>query len=295
MEERPLVDGFLLGLPKCGTTWLAEVLSQNPSIDFSNPKEPNILSSHDGTFDRIYSEPDYESYLRVFSGNGFRIDGSVHTFSCPLAPERVFGINPQARFLICLRQPVERALSHWKMIRDSGADRRGGADWYDFETAWADQRLKEDSIWSDSMARWLEIFEKEQFLFIDSIRMREEPENVLSEITSHFDLESFEYDCDSKKESNTARSRKRMTPTGNAFKAMIRLIPQPIRNVLAKPLQRRSLNIYDLPIISIPGELVSLTKEHYEICAEEVIPDLRRFEEMTGFQTSHWQDAFDIS
>ncbi len=142
VEERPLVDGFLLGLPKCGTTWLAGVLSQNPSVDFSSPKEPNILASHHGTFGRDTSDPDLDEYGRAFSGNGFRVDGSVHAFSCPLAPNRVLQINSGARFVICLREPIERAFSHWKMVRDNMADRMHGADWSDFETAWGDQRLK---------------------------------------------------------------------------------------------------------------------------------------------------------
>ena len=97
VEEGPLVDGFLLGLPKCGTTWLANILSQNPSIAFSEPKEPNIIATHRGTFGRTLEEPNLEEYGKVFSGGGFRVDGSVHAFSCPLAPERVFCVIPQVR------------------------------------------------------------------------------------------------------------------------------------------------------------------------------------------------------
>ena len=32
MPEVPEVGAFLLGAPKCGTTWLAEVLTQHPEI-----------------------------------------------------------------------------------------------------------------------------------------------------------------------------------------------------------------------------------------------------------------------
>ena len=46
----PKVDAFLLGAPKCGTTWLAEALTQHPRVCVSNPKEPNIIASHKGTF-----------------------------------------------------------------------------------------------------------------------------------------------------------------------------------------------------------------------------------------------------
>ena len=293
VEERPMVDGFLLGMPKCGTTWLAGGLTQNPGIDFSEPKEPNILASHRGTFGRDASDPDLDEYRRAFSGNGFRVDGSVHAFSCPLAPNRVLQINPEARFVVCLREPVERAFSHWKMVRDNMADRRHGADWSDFETAWGDQRLKDDSIWSASMARWLEIFERGRFLIIDSKRMRVAPDVVLGEINAHFGLGEFEYDFLSEKNANASLGRRGVTPLGRAFKAAVRIIPNSVRGVLAKPLQKRSLNIYGLPLISRKGEDSSLTKGHYQTCEGEVVPDLERFEKLTGFQTGHWLEAFE--
>jgi hypothetical protein len=292
VEERPVVDGFLLGMPKCGTTWLAGVLSQNPSIDFSDPKEPNILASHRGTFGRDTTNPDLDEYGRVFSGSGFRVDGSVHAFSCPLTPNRVLQINPQARFVVCLRDPVERAFSHWKMVRDNMADRRHGADWSDFETAWGDQRLKDDSLWSASMARWLERFGIERFLIVDSSRMRVSPDVILGEINSHFGLGEFEYDYLSEKNANASLGRRGATPLGRGFKAAVRIIPKTVRDVLARPLQKRLLNIYDLPLISRKGEKSPLTKSHYQICEGEVVPDLFEFERITGFSTKKWLSNF---
>lgn len=291
MVERPLVDGFLLGLPKCGTTWLAGVLSQNQSISFSSPKEPNILASHRGTFGRDESEPDLQKYERSFSGGGFRIDGSVHAFSCPLAPRRVFEINPEARFIICLREPVERAFSHWKMVRDDMADRIHGADWSAFGAAWSDERLKGDSIWSDSMERWLNFFELERFLFVDSRDLRNSPELVLRDIDSHLGIDEYEYDLERGGKSNESRNRRAVTGVGVAFKRVVRFIPESTRNILSMPLQKRSINIYDLPIISREGEASQLGSEHYNTCATEVISDLERFEVVSGFSTSHWVEG----
>ena len=294
MADRPPVDGFILGLPKCGTTWLAEILSQNPSISFSSPKEPNILASHRGTFGRHDDNPDFGEYNEVFEGDGFRIDGSIHAFSCPKAPMRVLDVNPDARFVVCLREPVERAFSHWKMVRDTGADRTHGADWSEFSIAWEDQRLRDDSIWSVSMARWLGVFEKDRFLCVDSARMRSEPEEVLDEITSHLFLDQFEYDCKIEVNANLATKRRRSTLLGRCMKSLIGLIPGSLRGKLAGPLQRRSLNIYNLPIISRRGEVSILGREHYRICQREVVPDLERFEEITGFSTGHWLEVFDL-
>lgn len=288
MEERPLVDGFLLGLPKCGTTWLSSVLSQNQSVSFSEPKEPNILASHHGTFGRDVSEPDLQKYERSFSGGGFRIDGSVHAFSCPLAPKRVFEINPESRFIVCLREPVERAFSHWKMVRDNMADRRHGADWIDFEVAWSDDRLKADSVWSVSMKRWLNFFDIDRFLFVDSQDLRDRPEMVLKKINSHLGISEYEYILGGLTGANKSENRRGVTSIGVIFKRVVRLIPERIRKVLSNPLQNKSLNIYDLPIISKKGEDTPLREYHYNICVSEVVPDLEKFEQISGFSTSHW-------
>ena len=83
-----------------------------------------------------------------------------------------------------------------------------------------------------------------------------------------------------------------MTRLGSVFKRVIRLIPQNIRGGLARPLQKRSLNIYDLPLISKRGESSTLTEEYYRMCAEEVVPDMEEFEAITGFPTQQWVDSF---
>ena len=54
------VDIFLIGVPKAGTTWLANTLNQHKEIILSDPKEPNIIASHKGTFIRQNESPDWE-------------------------------------------------------------------------------------------------------------------------------------------------------------------------------------------------------------------------------------------
>ncbi len=44
------MDVFLIGVPKAGTTWLSNILNQHPGICLSDPKEPNFIATHKGTF-----------------------------------------------------------------------------------------------------------------------------------------------------------------------------------------------------------------------------------------------------
>ena len=56
-DSVPNVGAFLLGAPKSGTTWLASALEQHPEICVSDPKEPNEVATHKGTFGRDAGEP----------------------------------------------------------------------------------------------------------------------------------------------------------------------------------------------------------------------------------------------
>ena len=62
------LDALIVGVPKAGTTWLANVLSQNPKIILSEPKEPNVIASHKGTFGRDTMNPDWSKYDDYFNG-----------------------------------------------------------------------------------------------------------------------------------------------------------------------------------------------------------------------------------
>ena len=62
----------------------------------SNPKEPNLVASHKGTFVRDDVEPNWSEYDSFFSGSGLRMDASVHTFGCPIAPTRKISTSSHA-------------------------------------------------------------------------------------------------------------------------------------------------------------------------------------------------------
>jgi len=289
------VDAFIVGVPKAGTTWLANVISQNPGVALSDPKEPNVIASHKGTFGRDTRDPDWSRYDECFSGEGIRIDASIHSFACPLAPTRMSSRMPGIPMILCLREPVSRAVSHWKMIRDTEEDVRNGEDWADFSVAWADDRLSDDSHYGQSMQRWLEHFSLEQFLIIDSQRMRREPEAVLSEVEAFLGLDNHSYDLDPSRHANSATDRRPITTIGRLVRAAFSLIPNFAKRPIVTRLQARDINIYAAPVISRKAEKFSAGPEHYSICSDSVCEDLRLFESLTGFDTSRWVDNIESS
>ena len=284
------VDVFLIGAPKAGTTWLGHTLNQHPGISLSNPKEPNIVATHKGTFLRVEDEPDWSKYEGCFRNEGLRLDASVHTFACPMAPQRIHDKFPDARFILCLREPVSRTVSHWNMIRNNGADFENNTDWTDFQVAWTDERLRVDSMYGTSMRRWLEHFDLNRFLVVDSSRLKEEPLNVLRETEDFLKLDEAEYDLDPSRHSNSAATRRPMTGFGIFVSRAFSLIPNLVKSPVVRYLQKRDLNIYKLPMLSRKGSVFLLDNSHYLTCGEELCKELDLFESLTGFKTVAWKD-----
>ena len=283
------MEVFLIGVPKAGTTWLSNILDQHPGVNLSDPKEPNFVASHKGTFERNEDEPDWPKYADFFSGDGLKMDASVHTFSCPIAPERIKSNFPDARFILCLREPVSRTVSHWNMIRSTGEDRENDRNWIDFEEAWLDDSLRVDSLYGTSMTNWLEHFDLDRFVIIDSSRMRSEPMIVVREVELFLGVEEWDYDVNMDRHANTASSNRKTTVIGTLVMFGFSLVPKFVKSPIVKFLQRKDWNIYRLPVLSTEEEDVPLGDQHYSACGEELCDEISLFGSLTGFDHSGWE------
>ncbi|MGY6274893.1 sulfotransferase family protein [Methylomonas sp. MgM2] len=128
---------FILGAPKCGTTSLAAWLSEHPQVYMSPHKEP----LHFNTGDAWITTPDREDYERLFRGaNEQHIavgEASPWYLYSPAAVRNIEEYSPNARYIVCLRNPVEMAYSLHEQLVVSGSEHIE-----DFEKAWnlIDQR-----------------------------------------------------------------------------------------------------------------------------------------------------------
>ena len=286
----PEVDVFLIGVPKAGTTWLAYTLDQHHSITLSDPKEPNIIASHRGTFVRSNEEPNWEKFHTLFSEKGLKLDASIHAFACPYSPSRIKKKLPEAKFILCLREPVSRTFSHWNMIQNTRESVDSDVDWSTFEKAWSDNRLRDDSMYGVSMSRWLKEFNLDKFLIIDSTILKTDPLSILKRVEDFLGLDAIEYSIDENRHSNSAVSRRPMTTVGKVTRGIFSLIPNFMKRPIVEKLQKRDFNIYNLPLLSRRGVVNSLNSKHYSICGGELIQDLELFEKLTDFDTKKWSE-----
>jgi hypothetical protein len=102
-------SAFILGSPKCGTTSLYTYFEQHPNICMSKPKEPMFFEAEFKRGEAYY----FNRYFSHWKGEPNVIDARVLHLYLPYIPQRLFNYNPAARLIAVLRNPTERAISHW--------------------------------------------------------------------------------------------------------------------------------------------------------------------------------------
>ena len=150
MTDSLVPDFFVLGSPKCGTTWLQAALTAHPQIAMTSPKECNVLSREmdaEGLgvdlFRRVNSDRKdpriprnwralYRTHLEDVGPGRIVGDGSL-TYIRPAILEFIAREMPDARFLFIMRDPIERLKSaRLHRIKDG----RGMVDIDDTIAAW---------------------------------------------------------------------------------------------------------------------------------------------------------------
>jgi hypothetical protein len=113
---------MLVGGMKCGSTSFARYLSAHPQVKVPGPKEPNFWSWH--RYPARYQDFFVNESPLPDPGPGQFISGEFSTSSLvhPLVPRRVQANLPGLRIFVLLRNPVDRAYSHFMMSKMAGLE-----------------------------------------------------------------------------------------------------------------------------------------------------------------------------
>jgi hypothetical protein len=119
-----------VGAPKCGTTALYGYLSGHPAVYMPRLKEPQFFCSD---FPQLNQIGTFEAYRQLFaaaSADQLIGEGSVWYLYSRVAIGEILRLNPRARIIAILRNPVDMAYSlHSHFLR-------GSKETCDFEQAW---------------------------------------------------------------------------------------------------------------------------------------------------------------
>ncbi|MGM0412717.1 MAG: sulfotransferase domain-containing protein, partial [Pseudomonadota bacterium] len=171
--DPPVDPTFLvIGGQKCGTTWLAEMVSQHPQVGTGERKELHFFNipAHrtEGLegYRRQFRRPPGIRALGEFTPDYlYATEGGPAGETIPVA-ETIRQWFPGVRLVVCLRDPVERALSALHHHQRKG---RIPVDTDPF-TAPPELGILDKGLYAHHLAPWLERFPREQLLVLSHER-----------------------------------------------------------------------------------------------------------------------------
>jgi hypothetical protein len=192
---RPLPDFLILGAQKAGTTALFSYLRRHPSITGPAWKEVSFFDRHYARGTRWY-RGQFPLKRASFVG-----EASPSYLLHPLAPERVRSLVPDARLITLLRNPVDRAYSHYQHEvalgreplsfeealaaedeRLAGEVERMLADPRYFSDAWWDHTYFTRGLYAQQLERWYAVFPRDQLLLVPTEELGADPAGTYARI-----------------------------------------------------------------------------------------------------------------
>lgn len=211
-----LPDYYIIGSAKCGTSSLYESLILHPSIHPAVTKEIHF-------FDRYYDRgiswykvcfpfKFQKLFKKKFFGKNFITgEATPRYIEHPNTAEKILRITPNAKLIVILRNPIDRAYSHWNM------NYRGGEkESLSFEEALEQEKVRingeyekmeknpsyyarpfyrysylERSTYVNYLEKWMKVFPKKQLLIIKSEDFFSNPQKVYDRILEFLNLPQF--------------------------------------------------------------------------------------------------------
>lgn len=214
---RPGPDFVIIGAKRGGTTSLYNYLLEHPSISPLFPGRQRIKGVH--YFDSEFARGPrwYRSHFPLTVGSrhiarpsvvpAITGEASPYYLFHPLAAERLAREFPEVRLIVLLRDPVERAYSHYRERV------RHGAEWLSFQealdaeaarlrgeaerivrepgyrsVAHEDHSYLEQGRYLDMLPRWFALFPRERFHIVASEELYDDPGRVVPDVWSFLGL-----------------------------------------------------------------------------------------------------------
>ena len=211
-----LPNFLIIGAARSGTTSMYEYLSQSPNILAPTGKE---IYFFDKNFQRGINW--YKKFFPTknqMSNHSNEINQKVITGEAtpryihhPHVPKRVFNMIPNVRLIVLLRNPVDRAHSHYQMQFEHKAESLSFEEAIEKEPERLEgefEKMEKDGnyysvefykrsyltrgIYAEQLERWFKYFPREQFLIIQSEEFYSNTLSVFKKVLNFLSIPNFE-------------------------------------------------------------------------------------------------------
>jgi len=204
MTEQILYPNFfILGVQKGGTSTLHHYLNESSEVFFPSKKELHF-------FDAYYHKGIswYLNHFKTETGKNYKYAGEAtpYYYFHPQTPRRMKIFFPEAKFVVILRNPVERAYSHYQMSVRRGIEKRPFEEAVEkeksriklyslrlllfnkFNLSHSEKSYISRGMYFKQLTRWLKYFSLNRFLFLKSEDLFLNPQQEVNKICSFLDI-----------------------------------------------------------------------------------------------------------
>lgn len=195
MNKSDKINCFLIGAQKAGSTTLYSWLSQHPEIDAPDSiKDFHFFTSNE------YSKRGYDWFETLYRKKNAKIklNGAVNYLFRAEAPEKVFSYNPNAKFIVILRNPVKRAFSAYNYFFKLDKETRTfpNAIYDELKMPFRNLEEKDDFAYLEhgyyysQLLNWIKLFGREKFLILIYEDFFSDPKKHLKKVFQFLKLNS---------------------------------------------------------------------------------------------------------
>lgn len=183
------VDFFIVGTPKAGTTSLYYYLDDHPQIVMSSIKEPNYFSNQDISLQNLFYEEtiieSLEDYHKLFPEDKTVKkygESSVSYLFYKSVPKKIYQYNKRSKIIILLRNPIERAYSHYLMDRRLGLVNQEFSDIFEKKSGIFFQQYFKLGNYTNQIKRYIDIFQEDNIHIIWYDKFKEDVAQEVSKV-----------------------------------------------------------------------------------------------------------------
>lgn len=290
-------DFIIAGAAKCGTTALAQFLSQVPSVYMSENKEPRFFTRLEGNMEKGISgdgprlSGNYDKgmawYQKLFEQakpGQLKAEASTVYFCNEDAAELIYANNPSVKLIFMLRDPAKRVYSHYWQEYKLG-----------FEFPSFEQMMKENnprlvyyksiSAYKKNLSRFFALFRPEQIHIIIQEEFEKNTEQQFADVLSFLGLEPAKIDLNKRVNEQVAPKNR------NVARALTKLQASPLKHLLPGSVLKKAgkLRMKLFKANAKPFKYPPLPKDIADGLKQEFKEDIVFVEQVLGRSIEAWK------
>ncbi len=197
---------LIIGVQKGGTSSLFFYLKQHPQLELPKHKELHFFDNNYFKGISWYNQ----HFLSAFKNNKKTGEASPYYIFHPHVPERVYNYNSNIKLIGMLRNPVDRAYSHFMMQKNRGIEPLTFEEAIEAESGRISDEEKKiidnpnykslihqqrsyiaRGMYYSQLKNWLKYFSLDQFLFIKSESFFNDPLKELFKVHSFLNIKQL--------------------------------------------------------------------------------------------------------